>query len=353
VKATQSAIDAARAVSATNEGGPAVAVVTIVAGQGAGRRLLVHEPASTTGTLGSAALDAAAHDLGLRALAARDTLLETFPLDTAAAQPSTQPSDASQPASPGADAGSAAITAPGTITLYAEAHHPPEELVIVGAGHIAVPLAELGVQLGYRVVVLDDREEFATADRFPAAASVLRTDFANPFHAVRIGNHSHVVLVTRAHRYDYDCLLHLLEGDAAPRYIGMIGSRRRVRATFLALLEAGIPRERIALVRAPVGIEIGAETPAEIAVSVAAELIMLRRGVVIAEPIADRERVLDRLLPHEDSIGTQPPPPNAGASRSETDSVTDSVPDSVPAPTPNHAREPGLTIHPTQEDPNG
>jgi xanthine dehydrogenase accessory factor len=223
-------------------------------------------PGSATGSLGSATLDAAAYDLGLRALAAGGTLLET-------------------------------VASAETVTLYAEAHHPPEELVIVGAGHIAVPLAELGIQLGYRVVVLDDREEFATAERFPKSARVLRTDFSDPFREVRIGERSHVVLVTRAHRYDYDCLLRLLEGDAAPRYIGMIGSRRRVRATFLALLEAGIPRERIALVRAPVGIEIGAETPAEIAVSVAAELIMLRRGVLEAAPIADRERVLERLLP--------------------------------------------------------
>jgi xanthine dehydrogenase accessory factor len=296
VTATLGAAAAARAVAATYAGGDPVAVVTIVAGPGAGRRLLVHATGGTpgaadaaiSGTLGSTALDGVARDLGRRALAGGGTLREEV------------------------DA----------VTLFAEAHHPPEELVIVGAGHIAVPLAELGVRLGYHVVVLDDREEFATAERFPPEAKVLRTDFADPFREVRIDARSHVVLVTRAHRYDYDCLLHLLRGEAAPRYIGMIGSRRRVRATFPALLEAEVPRERIALVRAPVGLEIGAETPAEIAVSVVAELIMLRRGVLNAAPIAERERVLDRLLP------------------AEQHGSRDRAPDHAPAT----ARHPGTTL---------
>lgn len=304
------AVDAARAVEATYAGGDPVAVVTVVTGPSAGRRLLVHaaepppDPTAdaapgagptreaahsvvVTGTLGSPTLDAAARSLGLHVLARGGTLLETVPPATPADEAHTDPATteaASPPPTP-------------AVTLFAEAYLPPEELVIVGAGHIAVPLAELGGRLGYRVVVLDDREAFVDAERFPPETEVLRTDFADPFRSVRISRRSHLVLVTRAHRYDYDCLLHLLRGETTPRYIGMIGSRRRVRATFQALLEAGIPPERIALVRAPVGLEIGAETPAEIAVSIAAELIMLRRGVPDATPLATCERVLERLLP--------------------------------------------------------
>ena len=105
-----------------------------------------------------------------------------------------------------------------------------------------------------------------------------RMDFADPFRDVPIGPRTHVLLVTRAHKYDFDCLEHLLTRDPLPHYIGMIGSRRRVRATFQALLEAGIPRERVARVSAPVGLDIGAETPEEIAVSIAAELVALRRA---------------------------------------------------------------------------
>jgi xanthine dehydrogenase accessory factor len=272
-------VDAARAAEAVleaYEGGVAVAVVAVVSGPAPGRRLLAWEEGSVEGTLGDGALDRAALALAHRALEAGGAFTE-------------------------------AVDVGGRITLYAEAHRPPDELLVVGAGHIAVPLAELGVRLGYRVTVLDDREAFATAERFPAAATVLRTDFSDPFRAVRLSERSHVILVTRAHRYDFDCLRQLLEGSALPRYIGMIGSRRRVKAAFLALLEAGVPRARLGVVRAPLGLNIGAETPEEIAVSIAAELIMLRRGLLGAQaaalPLSDKERVLDRLLPTEERDG--------------------------------------------------
>jgi xanthine dehydrogenase accessory factor len=184
----------------------------------------------------------------------------------------------------------------GGATVFIDAVLPPNHLVIVGAGHIAVPLADIGVLLGHRVTVLDDREEFATEARFPHAASVKRMDFTDPFADVRIGARSYVVLVTRAHKYDYDCLLRLLELPVSPKYIGMIGSRRRVRAAFQALLDHGVARDRLAGVHAPVGIEIGAETPAEIAVSIASEIIAIHRGAVPTESLTARERVLDRLL---------------------------------------------------------
>lgn len=182
------------------------------------------------------------------------------------------------------------------ITVFIDVVLPAHHLVIVGAGHIAVPLAELAVLLGYRVSVLDDREEFATGERFPASAAVQRVDFADPFAGVTIGPRSSVVLVTRAHRYDFDCLLRILEMPVQPKYIGMIGSRRRVRAAFHAVLTHGVARQKLARVYAPVGIDIGAETPAEIAVSIAAEMIAVHSGAASDEMLSARERVLDRLL---------------------------------------------------------
>lgn len=240
-----------------------------------GARLLVDNDGAVVGSLGDAALDRRARELALAALAGAAPATETV------------------------EAGGLRCT------LFVEAHRAPEELVVVGAGHIAVPLARVGAMLGFRVTVLDDREDFATETRFPEAARVVHMDFDDPFRGVEIGPRSYVILVTRAHKYDFDCLRRMLESGAAPRYVGMIGSRRRVRAAFEALLAAGVPRAALGRVHAPVGLDIGAETPEEIAVSIAAEMIRVRRTGAAADraaaSISGAERVLERLVPKGDS----------------------------------------------------
>lgn len=257
--------EAARAVLAARAGGPAVVVIARADEAGGSQRLLVFDGERARGTLGDPRLDGGAREVGARLLASDDSV---WTLETE----------------------------DGEATLYAEVHRAPARLFVVGAGHIAVPLATLGDLLGFPVVVLDDREDFATAERFPGAARVERLDFDAPFRDVAPGPTDFVVLVTRAHRYDYDCLRALLDGEAPPRYIGMVGSRRRVRAAFRALLEAGVPKERIATVHAPIGVEIGAETPEEIAVSIAAELVAVRRGVEAAGSLRDAARIVERFL---------------------------------------------------------
>ena len=179
--------------------------------------------------------------------------------------------------------------------FFLEIHWPQPELVIVGAGHIAQPLCSVGALLGFRVRVLDDRPEFATHERFPEAQDVVRIDMADPFGLVPLTHESHVVLVTRGHKYDYACLRHLLSREQEVKYIGMIGSRRRVRAAFAQLVEEGIDSERIAKIRAPVGRDWRAETPGEIAVAGAAEIVLLWRGGS-AQPLADKERVASRFF---------------------------------------------------------
>ena len=176
-----------------------------------------------------------------------------------------------------------------------EVHEPTPELIVVGAGHIAQPLCTVGSLLGYRVLVLDDRPAFATRERFPEAHRVVPVDFADPFAEVRIGPSSHVVLVTRGHKYDFECLRHLVRAESPPAYVGMIGSRRRVRATFAQLLDEGVSRERLEEVRAPVGLDLGAQSPAEIAVAVAAELVQVLRGGD-GGALSRRERILDRFF---------------------------------------------------------
>lgn len=262
------ALAAARAAVDALAQGINLAVVTVVEPEPwIGRRLLVTTTGELRGSLGERTLDAEARRLGGEALTDGRTILREIEVPS------------------------------GRATLYVEALRTPDSLIVVGAGHIAVPLARLGLTLGFSVTVLDDRDEFATVERFAARVRVVRADFAtDPFAGITIDERSFLALVTRGHRWDFDCLRRLLDAPARPRYIGMIGSRRRVRAAFHALLEAGVARAELARVRAPIGLDIGAETPEEIAVSIAAELIAVRRQADTAS-LTDRERVLDRLLP--------------------------------------------------------
>ena len=253
----------------------------------AGNRILVTQ-GSAQGTLGDSRADQEALAMARRALAGDPALLPgTYSVHVSDGQ---------------------------TVDVFLETHHPAWELVIVGAGHVAQPLATLGSLLGLRVTVLDDRPEFATRERFPEADFLGKVDFADPFAGIQLHRWSHVVLVTRGHKYDYECLKHLLVADCLPGYIGMIGSRRRVRATFDALLREGVPRDRLEVVHAPIGLDIGSETPAEIALSVAAELVHHWRGGT-GRPLMEMERILDRFQPtvsaEEPDLpeGSEPEPP--------------------------------------------
>lgn len=258
------AAEAARHILAAVEAGTPAALVQTLSRDVPPRRR-VRAGAERLGSLGSGELDGAADALAARLVAGE------------------------------ADEGRHTLS-PGDTPVYAELHLPTPELVIVGAGHIARPLAEMGALLDFRVRVLDDRPDFATRERFPRAHEVRRVDFSDPFADVRLHALTHLVLVTRGHKYDYECLRRVLVGEARPRYIGLIGSRRRVRATLVRLLDEGIPRERLGELRAPVGLDLGAETPAEIAVAVVAELIQSWRGGT-GRPLGEVARVLDRFLP--------------------------------------------------------
>ncbi|MDH3269782.1 MAG: XdhC family protein [Gemmatimonadota bacterium] len=193
--------------------------------------------------------------------------------------------------------------ASGEVELYVEVRRPVRELILVGAGHIAQPMAHLGALLGYRVTVLDDRPDFATRERFPDADRLIRADFSDPFAEIELHERSHLLLVTRGHKYDYECLIRALRADPAPAYVGMIGSRRRVRATYVQLIDEGFEREVLERIHAPVGLDIGAETPEEIAVAVAAELVLLDRGGS-GFSLRSVERVAERFF---DSTGSGEP----------------------------------------------
>ncbi len=261
-----SAALAAKWALAAQEGGEPVALLTVVKApeeRAVGRRLVVTESA-LNGTLGDSELDGQAGAHARESLAAREN-------------------------------GIVEIERPdGVWAVYIESQHPIPELHIVGAGHIARPLCRLGASLGFRVTISDDRPEYASEEWFPEAERVRVVDYDHAFDGVAIGPESYIVLVTRGHKYDYDCILQLLKMEVRPAYLGMIGSRRRVRATFEALVRDGIDPSRLEEIHAPIGLDIGAETPEEIALAIAAEIVATRRGGGGAK-LSDEERVLDRV----------------------------------------------------------
>ncbi|HEV2169750.1 MAG TPA: XdhC family protein, partial [Candidatus Binatus sp.] len=151
-----------------------------------------------------------------------------------------------------------------------------QRLVIVGAGHIAQPLASLGSLLGFHVTVIDDRASFANRERFPTADEVIAKPFASAIGALNLDRHCYLVSVTRGHAFDEEVVRMALQRTTGA-FIGMIGSRRRVKATLERIGEGGLSSELLDQVHAPLGVDIGAETPEEIAIAIMAEIVRERR----------------------------------------------------------------------------
>jgi xanthine dehydrogenase accessory factor len=163
----------------------------------------------------------------------------------------------------------------GTVEIFVEPILPQPILYIFGGGHVSMALAKAAHSAGFAIGVVDDREQFANLERFPMASEV-HTTYEDAFEKIKPNASSYLVIVTRGHRDDMRVLAWAVNTEA--RYIGMIGSKRKVLSVYQALEREGYPSEKFDQVHAPVGIEIGALTPDEIAISIAAELIAVRRG---------------------------------------------------------------------------
>jgi len=165
----------------------------------------------------------------------------------------------------------------GRLQIFFEVMPAPPKLIVVGAGHIAVPLAKIAKVLDFHVTVIDDRLLYANRERFPDADEVLVGDMAQMLKEMTITPSCYIVLITRGHKYDEPCLREIIHSQA--KYIGMIGSRRRIKACFQRFRdEEKIAEEMIERVYAPIGLDIATETPAEIALSILGEVIKVRRG---------------------------------------------------------------------------
>ena len=162
------------------------------------------------------------------------------------------------------------------VEVFVEGFTTPPTLVMVGGGHVGKATADLAQNLGYRVVVVDDRPEFSNEERFPYADQTLITDYEGWSDHLSLNVNTFVVVATRGHRYDDMALESALKTRA--RYIGLMGSRRKTLMIYQRLLQQGVTLERLKEVRSPIGLDIGALTPEEIAVSVMSEIIMTRRG---------------------------------------------------------------------------
>lgn len=162
---------------------------------------------------------------------------------------------------------------------YTRLFRPENRLILLGGGHIAQPLCRIAAMLDFSVTVVDDRISFANSERFPDAANVICDSFSGAISRLGLCAADYVCVITRGHRWDGECLRQILSG-IFPAYLGMIGSKRRVAGLLDILAAEGFNTGLLSRIHTPIGLKINAQTPAEIAVSICAELIAERRNVI-------------------------------------------------------------------------
>jgi xanthine dehydrogenase accessory factor len=230
-------------------GGGAGALVTRLDPPGAGAKLLVLDDGRRVGTLGETDLDAAAAALAAQAFATGASRTVTL----------------TRPTEPGRG-----------IRCFVEVHTVAPTLLIVGAGHLSMPLVTLAKPLGFRAVVVDGRPRLATRERFPDADELLVGIPSELARRVPLLPSTAVVLVAHDYKYDLPVLRHVLSSAAG--YVGMLGSRRRGEAIVKLLREEGVSEEALGRLRVPIGLDLGSQSAAEIALAILAEIVAARYG---------------------------------------------------------------------------
>ena len=254
----------AREIDNAYRGGPAVALATLIGASdggsaSTGAKLFIREDGTTEGTLGSPGVDseAAKKARELMFLGKNDYVVS----DTGA-------------------------------EYFIEAYTTPPQIVLCGGGHVSKAIAPLAKTLGFRVFVTDDREEFANKDRFPEADILVATKPEDALPQLPINPNTFIIVATRGHRYDNVALEAAAKTPAG--YVGLLGSKRKTILIYEDLMRNGVPIERIKEIRSPVGLDIHARTPDEIAVSIMAEVLMFRLGGT-GLPMKLEERRTDRI----------------------------------------------------------
>ena len=259
------------AVTEALERGEPAALVTIVTTTGStpqrvGAKMLVFTDGRTVGTIGGGCYENDAFWKARESIDSRKPQLVHYELDDDFAQET-------------------GLICGGQMDVYIEPIEPSPELFIVGAGHVGFHLARLAQEVGFQVHIIDDREKFANRDRFPDAASVAAEDIPTWVGKVSLPATAYVVIVTRGHTNDLEALRALAPRPL--RYLGLIGSRAKVARIYNTLVEEALPPDLLKNVNAPIGLDIGAVTPQEIAVSILAELIAVKHGKMHSRDAAE------------------------------------------------------------------
>ncbi len=221
-------------------------------------KMLVFEDGSTMGSIGGGSTEAEVVEEARRVLETEKASLTKFKL--------TQE-----------EAARDGLICGGTVEVFVEPILPDPSLLLMGGGHLAQAIAEAAQRVNFKVSVVDDRASFANRERFPGVEETIVASFEESLDAVDVTENTFILIVTRGHGYDQVVLEKAIQTPA--RYVGLVGSRRKIRIILKNLLDKGIPPKTFSNLYAPIGVEIGSETPQEIAVSVVAELIALRKGV--------------------------------------------------------------------------
>ncbi len=262
-------------IQAALKSGERVAVATVVktigaAPCGVGTKMLVRPDGSTSGSFSGAKVDTQVGQTAMEALRDGQSRLIHVHLN----------------------ADQAVGSCGATLELFIEALHPEPRLIIAGAGYVAQALSRLALNLDFRIVVIDDRRDLADPHVFSDKVQLTFGDIPQTMRELEPDEASWIVIVTRGHHLDKDALRAALETRA--RYVGMIGSPGKIKNIFRDLLKEGVARERIEQVHSPIGLDLGAETPDEIALSIAAEMVMLRNSASGA-PLKTLHHFLDEV----------------------------------------------------------
>ena len=256
-------IDYARGIDDAYEGGRPVALASVVipakgGGPTTGAKLFIHEDGTTEGTLGDPELD---RDAARRAGALMAHGTNEY------------------------------VVADNGVEYFVEAYTTPPQLVICGGGHVSKAIAPVAKTLGFRLFITDDREEFSNNERFPEADMLMALKPEEALPKLPINANTFIVVATRGHRYDN---VALAAAAATPaRYVGLMGSRRKTILIYEDLIRGGMPIERVKEIRSPIGLDVRARTPEEIAVSIMAEALMFRLGGT-GLPMKLEERLLEK-----------------------------------------------------------